>query len=335
MPKFVEIPDAGRFDLNKIARLLPGRKRWDIINVTTQGRYMLAIVRAWNTLLEYEINTALRVGHFLGQGLIETGWLRYDAENMNYSEAALKNTFRIYRNDPDLAKQHARKPELIANTVYGGRSDLGNREPGDGWRFRGRGFIQLTGRANYTKFGEITGLDLVNDPDLIRRDLKESVRVACAFWQTNGLNTFADQNDASKVSRGVNRGNPHHSAPANHEDLRILWTNTALSLTQNPDQFRPDPTPNETPTWHVGDRSDAIKMLQADLTQLGYNTNGVDGIFGQATRRSVLAFQAEHGLPVTGEADKATVDAIIAAATAGMNGPGNIDRDLSGAFGER
>ena len=337
MAKTVTIKGVGEIDLDKIARLLPDRKGWDILSMTTQGRYIKAIIDSWGVLEQYEIDTPLRLGHFFGQGLIETGWLKYTEENLNYSEAALIATFRVYRRNPALAKQHARKKELIANTVYGGRADLGNTEPGDGWKYRGRGFIQLTGRYNYTRYGEAAGIDLVNDPDIIKRDLKKSIEVAAAFWKTNHLNTYADQNDAVKVSRAVNRGDPNATAAANHEDLRILWTNTALSVTQAPQNIAPDPAAPEAPSLKplmVGSRGERVRALQEDLNTLGYNTNGVDGILGQGTKRAVLAFQHENGLPVTGAADTATLEAVDRAA----DDPARtvavaLDRDAPSVFG--
>lgn len=337
MARIITISGVGDIDLDKISRLLPGRNGWDILSLGTQGRYIKAIIDSWGTLQDYEINTPLRLGHFLGQGLVETGWLKYTEEGFSYSAEALIKTFRIYRRNPDLAKQHARKKELIANTVYGGRADLGNTEEGDGWKFRGRGFIQLTGRYNYHKYGDAAGIDLINDPDIIKRDLTKSVEVAAAFWKTNGLNAYADQNDAAKVSRGVNRGDPNASAEANHEDLRILWTKTALGVTQAPESVAPEPEPPagapSLKPLQTGSRGERVRELQEDLNTLGYSTNGVDGIFGQGTKRAVVAFQQEHGLPVTGIADAATIDAVDKAASdpARMNSP--VDRADPRAFG--
>jgi len=337
MASVVSISGVGDIDLDKIARLLPGRKGWDILSMTTQGRYIKAIIESWPVLQRYEINTPLRLGHFFGQGLVETGWLKYTEEGFSYSADALINTFRIYRRNPGLAKQHARKKELIANTVYGGRADLGNTEPGDGWKFRGRGFIQLTGRANYKRYGDAAGIDLITDPDIIKRDLKKSVEVAAAFWKANGLNTYADQNDAVKVSRGVNRGNPNDTSAANHEDLRILWTGIALSVTQAPQNVAPDPATPEAPSLKplsAGSRGDRVRALQEDLNTVGYNTNGVDGIFGQGTRRAVVAFQHENALPVTGIADMATIEAIDRAADdPSRTRAATLDRDAPTVFG--
>lgn len=335
MAKNVEIPGVGTLDLNKIARLLPGRRRWDIINMTTQGKYILAIVKSWDTLLEHGIDTPLRIGHFLGQGLIETGWLRYDVENLNYSAQGLRDTFSFYRRNPELADQHARNPETIANTVYGNRTDLGNDQDGDGWKFRGRGFFQLTGRDNYTRMGGHSGLNLVEDPDLIKRDLTKSVLVACVFWKMNKLSQFADQNDAIKVSRGVNRGDPNDHLTANHEDLRILWTNIALSLTQNPQDFTPSAS-EDTPSTQLlslGARGARVKTLQADLLQLGFDPNGVDGVFGRGTKHALVAFQQEHGLVPDGVAGPSSLAAIEKAVADTRTTNAMLDRTLPGAFG--
>lgn len=333
MGRVITIEGIGTIDLDKVSRLLPGRNGWDVLQLGLQGRYIRAILDSIETFETYEINTPLRLGHFLGQGLVETGWFKYAIENLNYSEDALKKTFSHYRNDPALARQHARKPELIANTVYGGR--MGNKDPGDGWKFRGRGFIQLTGRDNYQRYGDAAGLDLIADPDIIVRDLTKSIQVAAAFWQWNRLNLYADENDARKVSRGVNRGNPLSSRMANHEDLRIVWTEVALGVTRSPQNYAPEPAPRAPALKPLatGSRGDRVRKLQEDLETLGYATGGVDGIFGQATRRALVAFQQEQGLPVTGIADEGVLDVLAEeiARPARITAP--IDRDDPKAFG--
>jgi putative chitinase len=338
----VDVPGAGPIDLNKVIKLLPQVQGWNFFRMTTQQRYILGIVQAWPRLLELEIDTPLRMGHFLGQGLIETGWLRYASENLSYSASGLIATFSIYRNNPALANQHARKPELIAETVYGGRAqDLGNTEPGDGYKYRGRGFIQLTGRANYTQMAELTGMPLVDDPDYISRDLQKSVEAAAMYWKANNINTWADQNDASRVSRAVNRGNANSSKVANHEAERIFWTNKALELTLAPGIAAPDAPLPETPPpggpslkpLQVGNRGDRVRQLQSSLEALGYATGGVDGIFGGATRRAVVAFQHEEGLPVTGIADAITLAEIDTALSSGGGMSETIDSSDPRSFG--
>lgn len=336
MGSIVSLSGVGDIDLDKIARLLPGRNPWSVLRMNTQGRYISAILNSFDVFEKYEVQTPLRLAHFIGQGLIETGWLRHAEENLHYTEQGLIATFSVYRNDPALARLHARKPELIANTAYGGR--MGNTQPGDGWKYRGRGFIQLTGRNNYTKYSEIAGVDLVNDPDIIRRDLKKSIEVAAAFWKANDLNRWADQNDAAKVSRGVNRGNPLSSAAAHDEDLRVQWTNIALEVTSTPQRLAPEP-PAPHPTspslkpLATGSRGEAVRQLQVDLETLGYPTGGVDGIFGQATRRALVAFQQEAGVATTGTLDDTTRAALAAELEARERGSREIDRSDPRVFG--
>ncbi|MFN3314726.1 MAG: peptidoglycan-binding protein [Hyphomonas sp.] len=336
MGSIVSLSGIGDIDLDKIARLLPGRNPWSVLRMNTQGRYINAILNSFDVFEKYEVHTPLRLAHFIGQGLIETGWLRHAEENLNYSEQGLIATFSVYRNNPSLARQHARKPEQIANTAYGGR--MGNTQPGDGWKYRGRGFIQLTGRNNYTRYSEAAGIDLVNDPDIIRRDLKKSIEVAAAFWKANDLNRWADQNDASKVSRGVNRGNPLSAARAHDEDLRIHWTNIALDLTTAPQTVAPEPPPTPAPSPSLkplvtGSRGEAVRQLQIDLETLGYATGGADGIFGQATRRALVAFQQEAGVATTGMLDDATRAAMAAEFVARERGSLEIDRSDPKVFG--
>ena len=333
MAHIVRIEGHGEIDLDRIARLLPGKKGWAVLGQGIQGRYIQAFVGSLGVLERYEISTPLRIGHFLGQGLIETGWLRYTSENLNYREEALRKTFSFYRNHPDRAREHAGKPELIANTVYGGR--MGNTQPGDGWKFRGRGFIQLTGRDNYQRYGQLAGMDLVADPDILVRDLTKSIEVAAAFWKDNGLNGWADADDAQKVSRGVNRGNPLSSKAAHHEDLRILWTGIAMGMIPQagPAGPAPDPAAPSLKPLRQGDRGARVVRLQQDLDALGHPTGGADGIFGQATRRALVVFQQEEGLPVTGIADQATLDEIEAELADPLRRAGALDRQDPKVFG--
>ena len=197
--KFFTINDINLIDLDALTRMFPANKGWSFVKTLNRGRYISAMLRSWEVLDEASINTPKRLAHFLGQGLIETGFLNHTQENMNYSEAGLINTFSVYKNNPALAKEHARKKRLIANTAYGTR--MGNRGGEDGWNYRGRGFIQLTGRDNYEHYAELTGLDLVGNPDLISNNLKASIQVAAKFWSDNRLNQHADMDDIKKVSR--------------------------------------------------------------------------------------------------------------------------------------
>jgi putative chitinase len=123
-------------------------------------------------------------------------------ENLNYSADALLRTWPSRFNAETAAKM-ARKPEAIANYVYGGR--LGNGADGDGWKYRGRGLIQLTGKGNYRAAGIALGLDLIGNPDLLEKPEAASLSAAW-FWKTNGLNALADANDVAVVTRKINGG---------------------------------------------------------------------------------------------------------------------------------
>lgn len=302
---FFNIRDIEELDLPKLIRQLPNSSIFDAF--TTRGAYIRAIVESYDVLKKYEINTALRLAHFFGQGLVETGYLAQRVENLRYSTPErLVAVFPRYFSSVEEARPYAGQPERLANFVYANRMENGGPESGDGWRYRGRGFIQLTGRANYRIYSEITGLKLLDDPDMLVRDLKKSVLVGAAFFHHNGLNQYADQNNIIAVSRAVNRGDPTSRREAHAEPDRIQWTTKALALVREPQAAVRDGILRQ------GDVSDDVRAVQTMLARLGYPVGTADGIFGQATRRAVLALQDEEDLPVTGEVDGATRAALEA-----------------------
>ena len=152
---------------------------------------------------EYQIDTELRVAHFLAQVLHESVHMKAVQENLNYSEQALLQVFGKYFTSSQ-AKAYARKPKMIASRVYGGRMGNGDESTGDGWRYRGRGLIQLTGKSNYQKFSEWIGDDVVAQPDLVATDY--AVHSAVYYWTSNDLNRYADQDDVKKITRAINGG---------------------------------------------------------------------------------------------------------------------------------
>jgi putative chitinase len=114
----------------------------------------------------FKITSPQVLAHFLAQCAHESGNFRYTRENLNYSADALLKTFPKYFSK-DTAQSVERKPELIANMVYSNRMGNGDKQSGDGWKFRGRGYIQLTGKSNYVAFGKYISVDLLNNPDLV------------------------------------------------------------------------------------------------------------------------------------------------------------------------
>ena len=150
-------------------------------------------------------DSRLRLAHFFAQVLHESGCMRFDMENLNYSSEGLQKVFGKYFTSKADADACARQPEKIANRVYANR--MGNRaeSSGDGWRFRGRGLIQLTGRANYKAFAEWVGDErIMEDPDLVSSEY--AVHSAVFFWDKNGLNRIADKDDVAAVTKKVNGG---------------------------------------------------------------------------------------------------------------------------------
>jgi putative chitinase len=156
---------------------------------------------------KYGIDTPLRQRHFLAQLLHESASFNAVRENLNYSGEALWRTFpRHFANQAE-AMTFARQPERIANRVYANRMNNGNEASGDGWRFIGRGLIQITGRANYTAVSRALFGDerLLTNPELLEQP-RFAVESACWFWRSNNLNQFADRDDIETVTRRINGG---------------------------------------------------------------------------------------------------------------------------------
>lgn len=154
----------------------------------------------------FGIDTPMRLAHFVAQVLHETGGLKTLEENLNYSAKGLRQVFPKYFTEAQAAA-YARHPELIANRVYANR--LGNRDEssGDGWRYRGRGCIQLTGRANYRAYGQSRHCvgDVANHPEWLGQ-MPGAAKSAMWYWQQHGCNALADKDDVEAVTRRVNGG---------------------------------------------------------------------------------------------------------------------------------
>jgi len=157
-----------------------------------------------DTLYKYQINTPLRISHFLAQVLHESGNLEYNRENLNYSKEGLLKTFSKYFNNTT-AGQYARQPIRIANKVYANRMGNGNEASGDGWKYRGTGPIQLTGKSNFTLLSRDTGIDFVSNPDLLVTP-DYLFLGAGWYWNITRLNSKADANNLDAVSDLINIG---------------------------------------------------------------------------------------------------------------------------------
>lgn len=154
----------------------------------------------------HHINTKDRVVMFLAQCGHESGGFRINIENLNYSGQGLRAVFPRYFATLEIANSYARQPERIANIVYASRMGNGDASSGDGWRYRGRGFIQLTGKSNYRAFSQDTGTDIVLNPNSVSSRMDLSILTAIWFWNKNNLNSFADRKDIEGATRRINGG---------------------------------------------------------------------------------------------------------------------------------
>jgi len=205
---------------------------------------------------EYEISNELRVCHFLAQAAHES------AHFMTLEEYA-------------------------SGDAYEGRSDLGNTQPGDGRRYKGRGIFQLTGRANYVTYGNKLGVDLVNDPPLAATP-EISVRTAMEYWKTRGLNAFADANDIITITRRINGG-------TNGLDDRRSYLAKIQRILKDPEAM------------YIGDKNAAVREAQKLLIQHGYKIS-LDGNFGPGTEQAVKQYQQSNNLVATGIIDRITLN---------------------------
>jgi len=158
-----------------------------------------------NTFEKYQINTPTRQAAFIGQCGHESNNFKVLEENLNYSAKGLMATWPSRFPNIEEAMKYERNPEKIANKVYGGRADLGNTEDGDGWRFHGRGVIQLTGRANYTVCGEALSKPFTTAPELVLEP-ENAIMSAGWFWNKKGLNALADNEDWTTLTKRINGG---------------------------------------------------------------------------------------------------------------------------------
>ena len=249
------------------------------------------------TLPKFGIDTELRVAGFLAQCIHESAGFTILQENLNYSADGLGKIFPRYFANVN-ANDYARQPEKIANRVYGGRMGNGDEASGDGYKFRGRGPIQLTGKDNYTHCShDVYGDDrLVKDPDLVTKDKCAALSTACWFWKKNGLNEIADRGDVITMTKRVNGGTIGLDDRKKHYDEAMavfggkVPEHTAAVLTES---------------LRVGSRGDAVAAVQA---KLGLTA---DGAFGPGTEAAVKKWQAANGLAADGVVGPATYSKLV------------------------
>ena len=265
-------------------------------------------VNAMNEVFpKYEINTPKRIAAFLAQcGHESAGWTVF-SENLYYSAKSLNAVFPKYfvKAGRD-ANLYAKQPEKIANVIYAGR--MGNTADGDGYKFRGRGPIQLTGKENYTAFGKAMGVDVLTNPDVVSTDKKIALMSAIWFWNKSGLNALADKDDIKTMTKRINGGY------IGLED-RIAHWKSALTMLGNAPTVAPvatvtkeedEDTQVETPSIvRRGMKGDIVKEIQTALKLTA------DGIFGPGTEAAVKKFQADHSLTADGVVGPMTLEKLL------------------------
>jgi putative chitinase len=180
--------------------------REQLAQIIPRNPYIDQWCTALNKLLpDYGIDTPQRVAAFLAQCAHESGGFQFLKENLNYRAASLRKVFPKYFPTDELAQQYEKQPEKIANRIYGGRMGNGPEESGDGFRYCGRGLIQLTGKNNYTAFAESIETPVEEIPAYLET-FEGAVQSACWFWETNNLNQFADTNDILTMTKRINGG---------------------------------------------------------------------------------------------------------------------------------
>lgn len=239
-----------------------------------------AAASAWNDneakLQALGATTPERLAAIFGQCGHESGGFLHRFENLNYSQAALLRVFRKYFPTAAEAAKYARKPEKIANRCYGGRMGNGPESSGDGWKYRGRGYIQLTGKSNYTAFGRAIGQDLVNNPDLAAEPgTAWMVAVRYMASRKSGGKTaleWADEGDTRMVTKIIN-GGTHGLAD---REIRTAKALAALG----------------------GSTTPPVIEQQRLLLAAGFNPGPIDGLMGKKTKAAIKA--AEAALSVSG-----------------------------------
>lgn len=248
----------------------------------------------WFTALEkwlpdYNITTKQRVASFVAQCAHESNNFNTLHENLNYRWETLRRVFPKYFQTDELAKKYAHNRVAIANRAYANRMGNGDEASGDGYKYCGKGLIQLTGKNNYSRFAEYAGMKLEDMPDYLQT-YDGAVHSSCWFWETNSLNRWADIADITTMTRRINGGDNGLDDRIEKFDknMAILGATSAEKLT----------------TLRRNSTGPDVVNLQLKLGLVP------DGHYGIVTERAVKKFQSENGVAVDGIAGPVTLSLI-------------------------
>jgi putative chitinase len=254
-------------------------------------------------LAKYAVNSPLRIAHFLAQVLHETGALTVLEENLSYRAERIVVIFGVGKHSAAVTQAEAAKlagnSYALAERVYGvgnprKSKELGNTSVGDGFRYRGRGIMQTTGRSNYRRLGQRAFLDFEGDPDLVV-SAEHALVPALLEWHEGRLNDAADRNDINFITRRINGG---YNGLAD----RVAWFNKAWTLVKDGVTVDSQSTHIAAQdAWKAALPDTGTKQLQLHLRELGVNTGlAADGFMGPMTRAALIEFQKLAGIPADG-----------------------------------
>ena len=255
-------------------------------------------------LPDYNIDTVPRVAAFIAQCAHESANFKFLKENLNYKAESLMRVWPSRFPNMDVARQYAMQPEKIANKVYCDRMGNGPESSGDGWRYAGKGLIQLTGKDNYTRFAESIDTPVEEIPDYLST-FEGAVQSACWFWEVNNLNQWADAGDILTLTKRINGGvigledRKKHYAHA----LHVLGDGGGHAVAESHAPAAGGVDMNSV--IRRGSRGDTVAAVQA---RLGLTA---DGDFGPGTEQALKNWQAANGLTADGIAGPATLARLL------------------------
>ncbi len=244
----------------------------------------------------WSVDTIERVAMFVAQCGHESAGFRVLSENLNYSAKALNTIFpKYFRRAGRDANDYHRQPEKIANVIYANRMDNGDSNSGDGWRFRGGGILQLTGRYNYTQFGKAVEMSPEEAVEYVRTK-KGALDSACWFWDTNNINKWCDAMDVVGATKRINGGT------IGLDDRKKHYLHAIDVL--GGDFEEPEVDYNQT--IRQGSRGPLVAEVQEKL-----DISPADGIFGPGTAKIVKHWQSTNGLVADGIVGPKTLEKLL------------------------
>jgi putative chitinase len=283
------------FTTNELKQCVPGNK-----NLTELHAVLCDL------LPKYQINTPDRVACFISQCAHESNNFKVLKENLNYSADGLKRIFPKYFKNVD-PNDYARQPEKIANRVYANRMSNGDEDSGDGWRYRGRGVIQLTGRDNYSRFAKDMGMSLDEVVDYLET-IEGAIMSAAWYWNSRKINLAAEDNDIVKMTKLVNGGTIGLEDRKKHyaHILEVLGTEYEESDEEEVEEEEADSEKiNINQIIKRGSRGPTVAALQEAL---GIDA---DGVFGGGTEKALKIWQTNNDLTADGIAGPKTLTKLL------------------------